>query len=154
MDDRPCRRCGSTETRIEVLASGPHYAKEACAGCGNYVRFVPRPDNGDRARRGKSHSDLVSRYSRGFCEMCEILQSRIPNREAMEAHHVIEYRNGGDKERENIWCICTRCHKLIHWLRTYLNHLIPGGQYAVDEDPQVPDREKTMDQLENDLPPW
>jgi hypothetical protein len=42
----PCPRCHSTETRTEVLPVGSvHYAKLLCAGCGRYLRFLPRQES-------------------------------------------------------------------------------------------------------------
>lgn len=149
---KPCQRCGSMETRIEIIPNGPHYAKELCMRCGVYIRWIAKPGN-LKPKRQKSHTDLVEKYSRGFCEICGILQSRIPNNETMEAHHVVEYQSDGDRERENIEIVCTACHNLIHWRRTYLHHLAPECFYAVDESTDTAKDPETMDSVE-DGPPW
>src|SRR3972149_206543 len=122
MQKSNCSYCGFGQTRLEILESGIHYAKEVCAKCGAYIKFVGKPDN-LKPHRHKSHTELVEQYSKGFCEICGILHNSVPNNEALEAHHVIEYQDGGPKERENIEIVCTACHKLIHWLRTYRRHV-------------------------------
>jgi hypothetical protein len=43
-------RCEHGNTRIERLASGPHFAKEVCTDCGRVLRFVPKPANIERQR--------------------------------------------------------------------------------------------------------
>ncbi len=35
----PCPKCGSTDTVI-APGSGPHAAREECAGCGRYRRLI------------------------------------------------------------------------------------------------------------------
>jgi hypothetical protein len=46
MDRHPCRDCGSTLTAEVPCPGGPHHAKLACAGCGRFLRWLPRPDPG------------------------------------------------------------------------------------------------------------
>jgi 5-methylcytosine-specific restriction endonuclease McrA len=149
-----CPHCGSVELLTEVMSQGVHYAKLSCNSCRRFIEWLPKPENKNKIRREKSNTELVAEHGRGYCELCGILQKRIPKGEALEAHHVIEYQQGGDRERENIWIICTRCHKLIHWERTYIHHLIPGEYYAVDEDTASAEGAKPMDSLEDDKPPW
>jgi len=56
--------------------------------------------------------------------MCLIKEVDLPPRETLEGHHVVEYANGGTDDADNVWVVCTACHKLIHWRRTYLEHLL------------------------------
>jgi hypothetical protein len=43
---RPCPSCGATGTEEVPCPEGPHHAKLTCAGCGRFLRFLPRPDAG------------------------------------------------------------------------------------------------------------
>lgn len=46
---RPCRRCGSGRTSVVLCEGGPHHARESCADCGKFVRFIPHPMTPERA---------------------------------------------------------------------------------------------------------
>lgn len=46
----------------------------------------------------------------------------IPLPQVLEGHHVVEFQDGGSDDRSNVWIVCTACHKLIHYQRTYLGH--------------------------------
>lgn len=52
--------------------------------------------------------------------MCR--REELPLPEVLEAHHVVEVQEGGSDERDNLWIVCTACHSMIHYLRTYLGH--------------------------------
>ena len=119
-----CQFCGSADIAFELTPNLPHYGKETCRSCGRHSRWVPKPDS-DKIRRPAAHKDLVSKYGNGYCEMCLILEERLPPGQTLEAQHVREYQHGGSEVRENIWIVCTRCHKLIHWLRVWST--APGG---------------------------
>jgi hypothetical protein len=42
----PCTRCGSTNTRIGP-GSGPHHQRLECDPCGRWLKWLPRPREGD-----------------------------------------------------------------------------------------------------------
>jgi 5-methylcytosine-specific restriction endonuclease McrA len=131
-----CPHCQSKELTTTLTISGIHHARVDCANpfCQRFVEWLPKPDN-ERVRRPASQRDLVRKYSKGYCEICLILEPYIPKGEELEAQHIIEYQDGGTNDRENIQIVCTRCHRMIHWMRTYVvDHLIPGGKYAVVKD--------------------
>lgn len=116
-----CRYCGSVVV-VQVLATGVHYAKRVCSAsaCGRINGFEPKPDSDPtKYRRTKAHTDLVKKFSKGFCEMCLTPAGELPKGMALEGQHVVEYDNDGQPTRENIWIVCTACHRLIHWVRTY-----------------------------------
>lgn len=128
----PCPHCGAKQdSLVELTPNGPHYGKAICGKCNRFMRWIPKPDNEKRKRESR-HTDLVRKYSQGFCELCLITQENLPINETLEAHHVVEYRSAGEADRSNIWILCTRCHKLVHWSRTYIRHLIPDGVLADD----------------------
>jgi hypothetical protein len=39
----------------------------------------------------------------------------------LTSHHVQEINEGGPDVPENIWVLCSSCHRLVHHQRTYLN---------------------------------
>lgn len=117
----PCRFCQEPGPHIVKLrTSGVHYADCTCAKCGKHLGFPPKPDSDpSKYRRPTAHRDLVADYSRGFCEMCLRKHAELPKGQTLEAQHVVEFQDGGGNERGNIWIICTACHRMIHWIRTY-----------------------------------
>ena len=112
-----CPLCFSPETeiRLEPNAS-PHYAREICASCGTYIRFVGKPDE-KRERRSAGHIGLVKRYGRGYCEMC--LRPAGDVVRSLTGHHVVPHKMGGSSNRDNVWIVCGACHAAIHHVRTY-----------------------------------
>ena len=116
-----CRHCGLTADHpAQLCENGVHYARVRCVSCSRFLRFLPKPDSDPtKYKRPAEHRDLVGKFSEGFCEMCLRSQDDLPKRQTLVAHHVREYRNGGSSKRENIWVICTACHQMIHWVRTY-----------------------------------
>jgi 5-methylcytosine-specific restriction endonuclease McrA len=58
--------------------------------------------------------------------MCLRHVDRLGSHGALQVHHVVEIQNGGEDTKENIWVVCTSCHKLIHHQRTYLNNHFKG----------------------------
>ncbi len=115
---RKCPECGSANLVERKKVKGPHYAQVKCKDCKRHVQWVSKPDS-EKTRRPQAHRDLVKRYSRGYCEVCGTRKEDLPAGQAMEANHIIEFKNGGSDERENIQILCTACHKLIHCLRTH-----------------------------------
>lgn len=113
-----CRNCESNEITFTETPNLQHFGREDCAGCGRFVRWVPKPE-ADRIKRPAAHRNLVKKFSRGFCEMCLLKEHELPAGQSLEAQHVEEYAEGGEPRRENIWIICTACHKLIHCIRTH-----------------------------------
>jgi hypothetical protein len=64
--------CEHSNTRIELLASGPHFAKELCSDCGATLRFVPKPQTVQRHRLNAfrlaklAMSEELSKWEREF----------------------------------------------------------------------------------------
>lgn len=128
--EKPCPKCGHPAGMhiIQIMTKGPHYARVECGSgkCG-CIGWDGKPDDDPtkyKPRREADQKELLAKYSQGFCELCLIPQESIPRSESLEAHHVTEYQDGGTSDSENIWIVCTACHKLIHWRRTYLGHLV------------------------------
>ncbi len=118
---RLCRRCGvETDHAVTVLQKSVHYAELRCSTCGAHNGFLSKPDSDPtKYKRPNAHTNLVEKFSRGFCEMCLVRKEDLPKGQTLEAQHVQEFKDGGSAERANIWIVCTGCHRLIHWVRTY-----------------------------------
>lgn len=143
----PCPKCGKRwEYEIGHGKAG-HYASARCKACGHFW-WLPKPDR-DKAKRPAKQSKLVKRYSRGFCELCLIPEAKVPRCESLTAHHVLEYQDGGDESRENIWILCTRCEKLVHHQRTYIGHLLNGGDNAEPDSKKRPADDAVASQLDS-----
>ena len=124
-----CPRCHSPNLVQTPTPKGPHHAREECGDCGRFVRWVPKPES-ERIRRPAAHRDLVRKYGRGFCELCLIREGRLPAGQTLVGHHVIEYQDGGEPKRENVWILCTKCEKLVHLMRTW--GTIRADQYTTE----------------------
>lgn len=123
MEERnPCPSCGSVaEPVLQLEATGLHYARLVCGGCKRYIKFVGKPDE-LKVKRPAIHRDLVEKYSKGYCELCLRRKEELRKGQTLEAQHVIEFKDGGTEVRDNIWVVCTPCHKFIHHIRTYHGH--------------------------------
>ena len=125
-----CPRCGNTDLRHVLMAEGPHYAKIVCddhpeAGPeGLHVDWGPKPDS-LKKRRASAHKNLSAKLkARGidYCQLCLRHERDLPAPEVLVGHHVIEYQSGGNADPENAWQLCSACHALVHWRRTYEGH--------------------------------
>lgn len=119
MSERTCKQCGCVGHFHEtVLTTGPHYGKVVCKECGKFYGWLPKPHNETRRRRNRHTAETLGITS---CQMCQRTKSRLGLRGVLEPHHVVEIQYGGEDKPDNIWIVCTACHKLIHYQRTYIN---------------------------------
>jgi 5-methylcytosine-specific restriction endonuclease McrA len=102
------------------------YALE-CPECGRFARWSgkqkPVKANG---KRTLSTNWPVSRLGIHYCQLCNRNRKQLGKGEALEAHHVIEIESGGKDTPDNIWVVCTACHKHIHHVRTYYHEHLKG----------------------------
>lgn len=104
---------------------GPHWGEARCLKCDSWIEFVSKPGElRDKARRESAHKKIAKKYSEGYCQVCLILEDKLPLGESLEGHHIVEYQDGGEPTRENTLICCTACHSLIHWRRTYQQHIV------------------------------
>lgn len=119
MTEEPsCKYCGSTDIEMILTPELPHYAKDVCRSCGRHLRWLPKPD-AEKVKRPAAHRELVRKYAQGYCELCMTAEDDLPDGQVLEAQHVVDFADGGGEGRENIWIVCTKCHKLIHWVRQW-----------------------------------
>ncbi len=148
---RHCNHCNAlVDTVIEVLSKGTHYGKENCAVCGNYVAFAKKPKN--EGKRGSSRHSPDS-LNITICQMCQRPANRLGSRGVLSVHHVEEIQHGGTDDPDNIWILCTSCHRLVHHQRTYLNVHLEGAytfadlQEDMDKDGVPPDVQNQLKRI-------
>lgn len=114
---RPCGGCGQSVVPLRIEAKPPHFAKEVCPHCNQFMGFAKKPEN--EKKRSSTHRELVAKYSKGFCEMCLVPSEELGTGNYLVGHHVKEHSDGGTSDRENVWILCNACHSLVHWTRTH-----------------------------------
>jgi len=119
---KACPHCACEFAWVRPTSTG-NYAEARCANadCSRWLFWVPKPKNENSTKR-KDTKGLLEKFSRGFCEICLRKDYQLPRSEGLEAHHIIEKKDGGNEEKDNIQIVCTKCHKWIHHERTYLGH--------------------------------
>ena len=118
--------CTSCEKEVDpdiyLASDGPHYGKAVCPECRKFLQWIPKPKNEGKRPKNKFDPTSLNIFA---CEICGRDSLRIGQYESLEVHHKIPIEEGGEDKRENLLVVCTACHRLCHWLRTYLNrHLL------------------------------
>lgn len=114
--EKPCSRCGCDTGEVKKMTSGPNYAKLSCYKCALFVKWVPKPENENKKRR-KKIAKLKPHVT--YCQCCLRTKNELDGSAQLEEHHVLEVDIWPEHEMdpENIWVVCTRCHRMIHNLR-------------------------------------
>jgi 5-methylcytosine-specific restriction endonuclease McrA len=131
-EERRCNTCGKDMPFVvKVLPEKSiHYAECRCIDCGNHLGFVKKPQNENK--RGRSSKYKPADLGKNYCQMCLRHEARLGNRETLEIHHIQEIQQGGKDLPENVWVLCTPCHRYVHYQRRYLNlHLV--GRYSFED---------------------
>jgi hypothetical protein len=95
--------CRHSTTRVEVMPQGyTHHAREVCAKCGRFVRWLPRPETIERARlnafrlaRLAMRPDLTG-WERQFIRSVGEKKHLSPRQEALIARLVENYLSEGN----------------------------------------------------------
>ena len=123
---RFCKWCnGETGHDVIVRPIGPHYGEIVCQVCKNRWGFMGKPTNEGKRKKNKYTPQVLSINK---CEMCQRRKDELINHETLEVHHVTQVVDGGPDTPENIWIVCTPCHKMIHHHRFYLRRA--SGDYS------------------------
>jgi len=112
-----CRKCDSPDIELEYREAMQQYLTR-CNAC---KAVTWQPKEGTKNRESK-HKDLVKKKGLDYCECCLRKKEDIPAPGTLEAHHILEYAEGGTDDLANILILCTYCHKDTHQKRTYLGH--------------------------------
>ena len=123
--DRTCPMCSDqvAEVVMEVIPyhgeKGPHYGFYKCPNCGHELRnvYAPKPQSDPtKYRRPKSTTSLARTT---YCELCLRHKRVLPSMQTLEGHHVIPCKYDGANTIDNIWTLCTGCHRLVEYMRKY-----------------------------------
>lgn len=127
-----CRFCeGETYQKKVIRPIGPHYGEMICVSCNNRIKFLPKPRNENKRKQNKYSAEAIGI---NYCEMCLRDREQLFSYETLEVHHKIQISMGGEDKPGNIWVVCTPCHRLIHFCRTYLRRTDNDFGLAVRED--------------------
>ena len=94
-----------------------------CPTCGRWVAWggkkaVIKDIDG---KRKKSSRWNAKRLNVSKCQICGREKWQLHDIESLEIHHIEPIAENGPDTPENIIVACTACHKMIHYLKTYLN---------------------------------
>jgi endogenous inhibitor of DNA gyrase (YacG/DUF329 family) len=119
----PCPKCGQPSP-FKLRPDTQHHGEVRCAVHGH--AWIAKPPELKTPRR-KVNPDLfklVSESMRDYCWDClrsrALLKSLRPT-VPFQAHHIIEVKNGGLDERDNIQIVCAECHAEKHRKREAFN---------------------------------
>jgi len=112
-----CRYCKSINTISEKNEKNNQIGTR-CQDCGRYT-FQPKEKSKNREASSKN---LVEKKGINYCQWCLRKKDDIPAPGTLEAHHIIEYKDEGENDLQNILILCTACHKQCHHDRTYFGH--------------------------------
>lgn len=121
---KTCKYCDSTNITEQLRPDTMHYGEWRCLDCGRHLGWMKKPSEEKVKKREPEHQDLVKKYSEGYCVICMRLEEDLPSPQKLVAHHINEYKDGGESVRENIQIVCTYCHQTIHTIRTYVGHYV------------------------------
>lgn len=102
-----------------------HYAKRVTP-TGKFVDWITAPKNKDERINIKVGN--VSKHYKlkePYCFFCNRKRQELGIRETLTVDHILELNEGGEDKIENTQILCSACHKLKLWYKTYiLYHLI------------------------------
>ena len=116
MVNEKCKYCGC-DMVFEETPMLKHYGKVYCKNCNHFDRWVPKPDSDPTKYRRKKNTTNLARHK--YCQMCLRYKEDLPDNQTLEGHHVIPVKYGGSNDKSNVWTLCTGCHRLVEWMRTY-----------------------------------
>jgi len=116
-----CKRCDKEVNAIieEMPETSIHYAKATCPICDRFIDWLKKPENeGFRTQSSKYTPETLSIEA---CELCGRDKSKLGKRSTLAIHHKQPIEEMGEDTKENILVLCTGCHRMAHFLRTYLH---------------------------------
>lgn len=115
--------CNHNETILVLTPNSVHHGKLICKNCGTFMGFKKKPENENiRTKTSKYTTEDIIKYygyEKTFCFFCGRTQLGLS--ETFEREHIKELKDGGSDQLNNLQILCTACHKLKLWTRTYLN---------------------------------
>jgi len=131
-----CPECGAEEIPnvIERLNGATIVYRAECPLCKRFIKWLPKSIfEGAKKPNGKRRKAVWTPTVMGIdhCELCGRHTGELGKNEKLDAHHKLPIEHGGEDAKDNILILCTPCHRMAHFLRTYLNdhlsHLYESG---------------------------
>lgn len=124
----PCKKCKAkvpAAPKPEDPIHEIHGYKLYCMDCGTFVGWSGAKKEIVRDGERKFSSQWTpKKMGLDYCQICLRHHTSLGLTERIEIHHIIPVKEGGEDTRENIMCLCTFCHRLVHQQRTYIrDHL-------------------------------
>jgi len=94
-----------------------HEAALRCPECDRFLAWKAKEKN-----TGKRPKNPITPRGLGidFCELCRLSRADLPDKETLEIHHLDwNYENN---TRENLLVVCTACHAMVNFSKTYRGH--------------------------------
>jgi len=113
-----CKYCNSTDLSENPRPDTPHYAELKCNSCNKWLSWIKGPNN----PRSKSVLNNTKKRDEYRCWFCGRYKNELGTNETMTTDHMIELNEGGKDDLNNTKTLCSACHKLKLWVRTYMNN--------------------------------
>ena len=114
---QPCPKCNKIVQVEETLCEeGPHFSQIRCPDCNYFFGFRAKPKNDDKLEHRPNGAPTPKDLAIDYCELC-LREKNETHRHILETHH--KDGNPSNNDRLNLEVLCLRCHKLVHWVRTY-----------------------------------
>jgi len=119
-----CKKCGIVEKPYTNGQSNPvHGYKVYCHACHTWLGWSGKTKQlkNEDGERQISSQWTAKRLQIDTCQCCLRSLEKLGDNESLEIHHVVPVKDGGSDKLDNIWILCTTCHKEVHHRRVYFN---------------------------------
>ena len=119
-----CKSCGHVAKPYAKGPSNPvHGYKVYCTACDTWIGWGGKAKDlkKERGERTISSKWTAKRLQIETCQCCLRSLEKLGDNENLEIHHVVPVKDGGADTLDNIWVLCTTCHKEVHHRRVYFN---------------------------------
>lgn len=123
VENRICPNCNN-QIIFKETPNLTHYGKLVCVECGRWFKWVSNPDKKTRSKTSQyKNKDILAFYglAQEICFFCLRKKDQLGKCETITRDHIIELQESGEDSPNNIQLLCTSCHKLKNWARTYIN---------------------------------
>lgn len=144
-----CPTCGTVAKPHANGQSHPvHGYKLYCPSCNRWLGWGGKSKNliDQNGERKFSSQWSAKRLQATYCQCCLRQRERLGEKEVLEIHHVIPIKDGGTDALENIWVLCTTCHKEVHHRRVFFNGHMEKFFKAYQAFQQLKDKETKGDE--------
>lgn len=128
-----CPKCG-LELELVLSHNTMHYGYVKCPHHG-HIWISKSPE--EKKTKRKTNGTLISRLPEGMQDFCwECLRSKkhllqLRPSLSLQVHHIIEVKDGGTDDADNLQLLCAECHAECHRRReTFRRYDQPSDEAA------------------------